>query len=494
MANGTEGLGQPKHVFDFSGIGELGLQIDQMQEQKRERKSAKFQSAAKGATEGVQISGVRDNDLPYLNESYQEWMQTATQAMQTEDPAMLSKANAMKAKLAGDIANSQRYQQSWLGGIEKTTGSTSYKQQPSLYEERMDWYKQNTAMTKDNQGQVGDAGFYFHQELIDYAPKDIVTWSKDYVGAVKQAATDTTSFSGPEGGSSKTVINEKAALESVDKQWNVFLQREDNNELLFENYMVKETGRSWFEPNDVAQFQQRLELGQELKSKFNSIDDMRQSMKNSPLQLAKAEKAWNMEQEMVDYGKEVFTEGIMANMDLGKKQSVTIKDPNAGKTGESEFDKYGYSQGQTWEEVLGEDAILDEAGEVPQDYSIGKASTKGGALRSIGKGKNATYYEGLSAVVSPDFEVDEDGNVVDGEISWLLNTRVPAAGELQQLIEGQKQGLEGADLLEFVDFDLKPVPLSTMEGDIPRGELRIMKQLAIKQALEAQKKSNEANR
>ena len=493
MADGTAGLGQGTTVFDFSGIGKLGLQIDEMQRQKEEKKSAKFQRSSEGAMDGVSISGVRENDKPYLNNKYNEWMETATQAMQTEDPALLAKANTLKSELSQRVSESQSYQKSWLTGMEKTVNSTSYKQQPSMYDDRMEWYKTNTAMTDENNGQVGDDGYFFHQELIDYAPKDIVSIAGDYVGAVKQAATETTSFSGPEGGSSKTVINEKAALESVDKQFEVFLQSENQQELLFENYMIKESGRSYFEPKDVKAFQDRLALGEQLKNKYTDLDALKQDMKDSPLQLAQAEKAWNMEAEMVAYGKDNFTKAIMANMDLGKKQSTTVKDPDAGaKDAQAESDKYGYSGGQKWSDIVGEDADLSKVGEVPEDFSIGKSSTKGGALRSFGKGKNATYYEGLSAMISPDFEVDEEGNVVDGEIRFLLNTRVPAESDLEQIIQAQKDGKTGAELLELVDFTLQPVSLGTMEGDIPKGELKMMKKLAIQEALKAQKEANEA--
>jgi len=480
MADGTTGLGQNQTVFDFSNIAAIGVQMDEMARQRKERKSDKYQAANKDIMSEVSKVGVREVDKPFINEKYNEWMSTASEAMRTEDPTVAARARQLRSELAETVATSQGYQKSYINGIQTMMNSDSYKNQPAMYNERIGWYNQNTAMTKDNGGQVGDAGIFFHEDLSDFAEKDVSTWAKEAVASVKQSATMDSYYTKDDGTEVHSVsINKDKALANVDKQWDDFLTRQNSDDLLFENYLMNEyKGRSSFSTNEIAAMQERRAMGEQLRANYSSIEELRNDnmFKNNPTALARAEKAFNMENDMSAMGKQIFTDAILADIEGTRR---TESKPTKG-SGSDESDKYGLYQGTTWESAL-PNVLLENVSEEAKAAMrtkgsvVGTSSTKGGALRSVGKGKNTVFYEGISAVV------DKDGGV-----KYFINKLEPAEDELQQILNAQAEGKTGAEILNLVDFTTKVVPLNSFEGDIPVGELRTMKMGAQERAKKLQ--------
>jgi len=476
MADGTTGLGQNQTVFDFSGIAQMGLQMDELARQRSERKSDKYKASNKDIMNEVSKVGIREVDKPFINDKYNEWMSTASEAMRTEDPAVTARARQLRSELSEVVATSQGYQKSYINGIQQMYGSDSYKNQPSMYEERLNWYNKNTAMTKDNGGQVGDAGIFFHEDLTDFAEKDVSTWAKEAVSAVKQAGTVDSYYTKEDGTKVRSVgVDKDKALANIDKQWDDFLTRQNSDDLLFENYLMSEyKGRSSFSSKEVAAMQERRKYGRELNSKYSDIKELEAApeFRNNPIGLANAKKAFTMETEMSSMGKEVFTNAVMADIEGTRR---TESKSSAG-SGTDDTSKYGLYQGTDWTSVLPNvslENVSEEAKSALRSRGsvIGTSSTKGGALRSIGKGQNTVYYEGISSVLNP-----------DGTETYFLNKLEPSADQLQQLLDKQAEGVTGKELLDFIDFETKVVPLGAFEGDIPVGELKTMKSGASSRA------------
>lgn len=476
MANGTAGLGQNATVFDFSGIAEFGLQVDAMAQQRAEKKSAKFQAGNKDLLDPMSKVGIRDIDKPFIEKKYAQFMDASTEAYRTEDAAAAQKARAMKAELAELISTSQAYQKSWIDGQASTYNSESYKTEPQMYEERMEWYKNNTAMNEQNGGAVGDAGFFFHTELTDYAPKDINAEALAIAGQVKNASYDQTSTPNSEGGNTSVkTFNEDKYAQNMEIQWNNFLNTENADALLFENYMIKEYGgRSKFDPKEVKAMKDRLAYGKQLRSQgYESVDDIYESNEFSPLEKAKAVKAFAMEDDMLSMGREIFESTVYGAIQEGTQYSKTKG--SGGGDGQSEEAKYGANMGTTFEQLLGTQADTSKIAGFQEGTALGMSSTKSGATKSIGKGKNETFYEGITVAIDP-----------DGNKQYYINSWIPDASDWEKIQALRDGGATIDDIMSEVKFVLTPQPLTKFKGDIPQGELAQMVSIAEKQAEEQQ--------
>ena len=474
----TAGLGQDTTVFDFSGISELGLQIDQLNEQRAQKRSAKFTAGNKDIIDGVSKAGIRDVDSPYINEKYNAWMSKASEAMRTEDPALAQEARNMRTELSDLIATSQAYEKNDMVQKNKIANSDD----PDFFTQEITQHRQATAMNADNQGAVGDAGMYF------FVPKQDFVEGTMYDAAVKSAnvvtanATRTVSSSDPTKSFSSTKTNRAMAEQLAGEQFDeVYINNPLGQKLAIEQYYQKKFDTDRFTTSQTAQMNKDVEESRALNEKYGGdIEALRNdpALKNDPFALKNAEAKFNLMKDIHDKSKESFVETVMANVKFADNVSTTEKAPSGGESGSDFGQNFGQSAKAIFPNYYEKGTVnMTAAPDFEKGASFGYSSTKGGSLKSIGTGKDKIFYEGISVTLD-----------LQGNPKYYINTLVPAAGELEQLIKAQQEGKSGAELLDLIEFEMKPQPLGSYQGDIPRGELSAMKKVA-KEAADAQLES-----
>jgi hypothetical protein len=161
MANGTTGLGLDQTVFDFSGIAEFGLQLDAMNEAKREKKSQKFKTQyGSKLQEKPEVTMVRDVDKEFLESVKDEYMEAATKAQLSEDPADAQKAIELQSSLSRQIKESQMINEQDFRTLEVITASDD----PAYYRGEWETRRKETALSKDKD-------FIAREDSYQYIPK-----------------------------------------------------------------------------------------------------------------------------------------------------------------------------------------------------------------------------------------------------------------------------------------------------------------------------------
>ena len=175
MAQGTAGLGQDSTVFDFSNIGRQGLMLDEVKYQA----NARFKKDNIDLYKDIDDSFIRDVDAPFLNQQVEEYMELATEAISSKDPATLQKAKNMRAEVSRLTATSKAARMHGTEVMSTFRGSDEYSRGRDKFETFYRQQQEATAMTSNNKGQVGEAimfeapQFYNLENGLDhYADRD----------------------------------------------------------------------------------------------------------------------------------------------------------------------------------------------------------------------------------------------------------------------------------------------------------------------------------
>jgi hypothetical protein len=486
MANGTTGLGLDQTVFDFSGIAEFGLQLDAMNEAKREKKSQKFKTQyGSKLQEKPEVTMVRDVDKEFLESVKDEYMEAATKAQLSEDPADAQKALEIQTTLSKQIRESQIINEQDFRTLEAINASDD----PAYYKGEWEARRKETALSKEKD-------FVAREDSYQYiAKKDIVQGSL-YETALKDVALvremGTYQHTSETGTSVTRFQKDKAEAKANSLYDNFTANNQLAQELNKEAYFQERFGNiDRFTDEDSQKMNEMMDKSKAIRKIYSSEEDIKNdpSLNSDPAAQRDALELFNLPKTIDEFGREKFVNTLVEKAEIRDR----VQERRAtGATGGEDAADYGANYGTSFEFLLGEEADLSEVGNVTGS-ALGKASTKGGTLKSIGKGTNAVYYEGITAVIPKDAEFDEEGNIIgDKQITYLLNTRVPAEGQLAQLVANSKnKNLTPDEMFDFIDYKLKPVRLGTMKGDIPQGQLNAMMAIARNQAMMQHKALNE---
>lgn len=486
MANGTTGLGLDQTVFDFSGIAEFGLQLDAMNEAKKEKKSQKFKTQyGSKLQEKPEITMVRDVDKPFLESAKNDYMEAATKAQLSEDPADAQKAVELQAELSRQIKESQMINEQDFRTLEAINASDD----PAYYKSEWETRRQETALSKEK-------GFISREDSYQYIPKkDIVSGNlyetalKD-VGLVREMGTY--QHTDESGTSVIRFQRDKAEAKANSLYDNFTANNQLAQELNKEAYFQEKFGNiDRFTDNDVQKMNEMMNKSKEIREQYGSLKEIEEDprLKSDPAAQRDAIELFNLPKTIDDFGRERFVSTLVEKAEVRDR---TQESKASIQTGGEDPSDYGINAALSFEGLLGEEADLSQVPNVKNmsDMALGKASTKGGTLKSIGKGKNTVYYEGITAVIPKNAKFDKDGKLISGEVEYLLNTRVPAEDELSQIIALKEEGKSTQEIFNLIDFKLTPVPLGTMRGDIPQGQLAAMQRLALQEAKRAHEALN----
>jgi len=484
MANGTTGLGLDQTVFDFSGIAEFGLQLDAMNEAKKEKKSQKFKTQyGSKLQENPEITMVRDVDKPFLESAKDEYMEAATKAQLSEDPADAQKAVELQAELSRQIKESQMINEQDFRTLEAINASDD----PAYYKAEWDARRQETALSKEK-------GFISREDSYQYIPKKDIVSGSLYEMALKDVALVReigTYQHTDESGTSVIRFQKDKAEAKANSLYDNFTSANASiaQALNKEAYFQEKFGNiDRFTDADVQRMNEMMNESEEIRNKYKTEEAIKEDprLKSDPAAQRHAIYLFNLPSAIDDFGREKFVSILVEKAEVRDR---TQEAKASTQTGGEDPSDYGANYSSSFEFLLGEEADLSQVPSVKTGMALGKSSTKGGTLKSIGKGTNAVYYEGITAVLPRDAKFDEEGNLAEGtKVQYLLNTRVPSKDQLAQLIANAKDENKTPDeIFDFIDYKLTPVPLGTMKGDIPQGQLATMQRVALNQAVLALK-------
>jgi hypothetical protein len=489
MANGTTGLGLDQTVFDFSGIAEFGLQLDAMNEAKREKKSQKFKTQyGSKLQEKPEVTMVRDVDKEFLEASKDEYMEAATKAQLSEDPADAQRALELQSTLSRQIKESQMINEQDFRTLEVITASDD----PAYYRGEWETRRKETALSKDKDF-IAREDSYQYIPKKDIAPSSLNEMALQDVVLVREMGTYQHT---DEKGTSVTRFQKDKAEAKANSLYDEFTKSPTNQKVVEEAYFQKRFGDiDRFTDEDVTEMNNMLNQSKDIIAEYEKIENIEKDpyLKANPAEMRRVKDLFNLPQDIDNFGRERWVNTLVEKAEVRDR---TQEGRATGATTGEDGSDYGINAAYSFEGLLGEGADLSKVPDVEgmSDMALGKASTKGGTLKSIGKGKNAVYYEGITCVLSKDAEFNEKGELVKGTREFLLNTRVPAEGELAQIIAlRENDNMSPEDIFNLVDYTLTPVPLGTMKGDIPQGQLNAMQQLAFNEARRAQEGLNKDN-
>jgi hypothetical protein len=489
MANGTAGLGQDTTVFDFSKIGQTGFMMD---EAKRQRK-AQFVKDNADLYSSIDDSGIREVDMPYINEQVENAMELSALAQKTRNPedaqkARLAMENASRLAATSRAANLQTFE-----SMSKFRSTEEYGRDPERYEQFYREHQNATALTSNNQGQVGQA-------ILFEAPRfyDLELGMEDYIdnnatavinASYERSAYSKTNADGTSRSSDVAKMNEEkkdAAIQSLYRS-----QMNGNDD--FRNAIEAQVMSDYYGTTDLsmsqtARFQEMRAYGRELNEQFDgNIEALRQDRKfaNNPVALGQAEEAFNMENSIVERGYELYYDAVAAKAQKGTNKSYSKNERAAGGGGEG-YDPnkdYALSKGATAEEALGgKIKIKDNAMKNLDGSTVGYSSVMGMKLRPRGSGSKKVIVGGVLAQKKS-----------DDTYEFFAVEYQPSADILQKIADG-------ADASEYLtQMEANVVPLSAASAGIPAGEIAQLKQNAFIQSggkgtYDDPKKSNKAPR
>ncbi len=461
----TAGLGQGTTVFDFSNIGKTGLMLD-------DRKEAKEQAAFernKDLYDPMSADGIRDVDAPYINAELESAMELSAKAAQTNDPADIQAARNARARVSSMTAESVAARNSSFETMAEVRKTAEYQRDPARFERHLREQQSATAMTANNGGKVGEAiifqapTFYnLDKGLTDFVDKDSQTILRGSYESDASASTDAT---GASKSSSKAAVNiQKREQLITDNYQSQMVSNPDFKNAVEAQVMSEMFGTTDLDTRQVAKFNETRVLGQQLRAKYSSIEDLREDnqFKNDPIARANAEKAFNLENDVYNRGQEMYREAILGKAVKGeqtsKKESEAQKGGEGGKYANSDF---AVNSGNTVESVLGNVNIETFPEELQNRIAekgsmLGYSSTPDMKVFKSGSGSEGVIANGIIA------------SKVGDKTQYFVVEYKPSPDILAKVERGE----DVSDFLQKMDANL--VPLQESRSRIPEVALSYM--------------------
>ena len=475
MANGTTGLGQGNQVFDFSNLGQAGLAYDARQYAKKQE----FVKQNASLYDAVDASGIRDVDSPYINQELEKAMELASTAQKTMNPEDAQRAkNAMAAvsQLAATSKAALTQETETYGKLRETP---EYARNSTLYTDHLNQHRQSTAMTSANQGKVGQGILYQAPVMYDteksVAQFAAVDAEKVLRGALESSGRTVTNADGTSKGYSLADVDEKVKADLIAQTYGTQMESNKEFRLAVEaQFMGDLYGKEDLTDGDVQAFTQLREYGNEIRSKYRSVEDLEADPEfaNNPFARRRAVQAFNIENELDQYGQRVYTEAVDPRATKGKQSKSSKSDAKSGgnNDGKSLLDDLALNSGTSVSDVLGNVKIK---GAVPNmaNQQVGYASAPKTKAYSSGSGEQRIVTGGLIA------------QKVGNRVKYFAVEYKPSEDIMTKVKELEASGASEnaiSALLQKTDATLTQIQGGYSR--IPSGDLKLMKTAALREA------------
>lgn len=477
MANGTAGLGQGSQVFDFSNLGQQGLAYDARNLAKKEI----FQKDNAALYDSIDNSGIRDVDSAFINTEIEAAMEAAATAQKTMNPADAQKAKLLMQNASRHAATSAAAQQSEYKTQEELRKTPEYARNMELYNGDLEQHRTQTAMNSGNGGNVGQ-GIIYQSPVIYDSEKSVAEFAsvdseKVLRASLEKMGSAVTNADGTSKSYSIAEVDPEIKSEVINSLY--MSQMESNKEFRLSveaQYMAKIFGKEDLLDRDVAQFNQLRQYGEEIRTQFTSADQIVEDPQfaNNPFKRDRALKAFNMENDLADYGRQVYTDAVDPRAMKGKSVQSAKSDAQKATDGGDGInsDDLATSNGINLNDVLGNVKI---SGSFPnrQGQKLGYSSAP--KLKSFGSG-SGTERIAFGGVVAQRVGTSVQYFAVEYKPSEDIMARIAdmeAAGSSEEAI---------SKLLQQTDATLVNLPSGGGYSRATQGDLKTMKKEALRQA------------
>lgn len=479
MAQGTAGLGQDSTVFDFSNIGRQGLMLDEVKYQA----NARFKKDNIDLYNDIDDSFIRDVDAPFLNQQVEEYMELATEAISSKDPATLQKAKNMRAEVSRLTATSRAARKHGTDVMSAFRASDEYARGGDKFETFYSQQQEATAMTSNNKGQVGEAilfqapQFYNLENGLDhYADRDAPQIIK---GGVETISEGSSRRDGTGSSSSLKAMNETNRGAMIRESYEAGM----SSDVGFQDAVLAQVMSDYYGTTDlsqqqVASFYADREYGEELRSVkgefgFTSEEEIKADARfsNNPVQQRRALHAFNLENRIDERGFNLYNDAVMARTNVGQTKSTKVDGtPNSDGGGGIKASDLMLNNGKSVKSVLGNVSIV--AGGMPEALQS-RIDAKGSSLGYANAPKTFASGSGNERIVTGGVVASRDA---EGKIVNFVVEYKPSPDVLKKMDRGE-------DISDWlVKMDASFVPLQEAKSRVPQGILSMLVKEANKQA------------
>jgi hypothetical protein len=294
-------------------------------------------------------------------------------------------------------------------------------------------------------------------------------------GALESMGRSVTNEDGTSSGYSLSDVDEETKATLIKQTYGTQMESNKEFRLAVEaQFMGNLYGKEDLTDGDVRAFTELREYGNEIRSKYSSIEDLEKAPEfaNNPFARRRATQAFNLENELDAYGERVYTEAVDPRATKGKQQKSS-KDDSVKGSGDGDGAFIGdlaLDNGTEVQEVLGN--IKIKKGITPKEgQQIGYASAPKTRAYASGSGSERIVTGGIIA--------QKKGE----DVEYFAVEYKPTEGLMEQISEMKRKGVsqEKIDAL-FMQTDATLVKIEGGYPRIPSADLRIMKSEALKQA------------
>jgi len=475
MANGTTGLGQGNQVFDFSNLGQAGLAYDARQYAKKQE----FVKQNASLYDGVDASGIRDVDSPYINQELEKAMElsaAAQKSMNPEDAQRAKNAMARVSQLAATSKAALTQETESYGALRETP---EYIRNSSLYDTHLEDHRRSTAMTAGNQGQVGQ-GILYQSPVIYDTEKSVAQFAavdaeKVLRGALESTGRSTVNADGTSTGFTLADVDEETKATLIKQTYGT--QMESNKEFRLSveaQFMGDFYGKEDLTDADVKAFTELRDYGNEIRSKYENLAAVSRAPEfaNDPFARRRAEKAFDIENKLDAYGERVYTEAVDPRATKGKQQKSSRDNSvkGGGNDGNNLLDDLALNSGTSLSGVLGNVKIK---GAVPNmaNQQVGYASAPKTKAYSSGSGEQRIVTGGVIA------------QQVGNRVEYFAVEYKPSEDIMTKVRELEASGASEAAISALLrKTDATLAPIKGGYSRIPSGDLKLMKTAALREA------------
>lgn len=491
MATGTEGLGLPSTVFDFSGIAEKGLEMEQLRQKKREQ----FAKDNAFLYDTPDTTLIRDVDSPFINEQAEKAMELNTRAVQTKRPEDIQAARNQMALVSRTVAESRLSRQSYEKAWAEIVKTPEYKRDATMFDRYNQAWAEQTAMTSENKGKVGEALVYQQPVFYEQPEKNLTYFVEQHASDVIRGASESTDtgVSRADGTGWKKGwkgLDQVTRNQMISDSYDANMAKDTEFQQAMEHQvMARYFGTTDLQVNQVARFNEMKEYGDALRQKgYESVEDLRNdsNFANNPRALRMAEEAFTLEAKIDEMGRAIYSEAMRLNTEVGEQTSSFIdQTPTADGDGGSDR-QVAINRGKDITGLLGSSFSLAQV----QD-------AQGNMINDMPKRLNERIAQDGSALgwsSAPNLSKKGIGTGSQGIITGGLISSRDKNGNVEYYVVEYKPSKDAWSKLEASDdiqswlaqTDARIVPLSEARGRILEKDLELMKQKSDNESLSLQ--------
>lgn len=497
-ATGTEGLGLPTTVFDFTGIAKEGADIDE----RRLLRDERFKKNNAHLYETPDDTGIRDVDKPYIDDMVEKTMEMNAKASRTKKYEDIQAAKNQQAVTAKRIAESRASRERYTKRTDEIRETEEYARNSEMYKRFDETWMQETAMSHENNGEIGEALVYREPVFYEQPKENLMYWvernASDIIrGAVESEGIKVSREDGTGYGEQWRGLNRETQMKFINASYESGMKTTNFRKAIEYNVMAQMYGTVDLTAPQVNAFNETRDAATQFRAEMNArgvkYEDLASlpEYEGNPTALRQAQELFTFNETVDAMGRQVYAEQMFINTEVGEQTSKTIDQTPAGGAGGGDEPDYAvdHARGMNLKSLIGVSPDTFGGKDAPRVDAAFKANASHNAATGYcsredskqalsGSGSLKMVVDGIISQVKYGTDgkpvLDSKGNPVMQRFSVVYK---PSENILKKIDAG-------ADVNQYLDqMDAFLVPLDEVQGHIGENELKVMIQKADGQAI-----------